>query len=44
MSPMLSVFHYQKLFARLSVLVADLVEKKLDQQYLLLRHLYLPIV
>ncbi|VAH05355.1 unnamed protein product [Triticum turgidum subsp. durum] len=39
MSLMLLVFHYQKLFARLSVLVADLVEKKLDQQYLLPRHL-----
>jgi hypothetical protein len=36
---MLLVFHYQKLFARPSALGADLVEKKLDQQYLLLRHL-----
>lgn len=34
------VFHNQKSFARLSVLVVDLVEKKPDQQYLLLQHLY----
>jgi hypothetical protein len=36
---MFLVFHNQELFARLSVLVVDLVEKKPDQQYLLQQHL-----
>ena len=41
---MFLVFHYQKQYARLSVLVADLVEKKLDQQYSLQQYLYHHIV
>uniref|UniRef100_A0A0A9DGH8 XDH1 n=1 Tax=Arundo donax TaxID=35708 RepID=A0A0A9DGH8_ARUDO len=38
------VFHYQKLFARLSVSVVDLVEKNPGQQYLLRQYLYPRIV